>query len=144
MMELLIQSRACPACGKGEPSGRVGGASLEARVSGWLCGVRRERSGLAHASGFAGVLYLFRYSLVPLALSNAGLLADVAAGLFLLSNLLAPLAFALSVAAALTLDRSPGKSGVLPALFGFAVGTWGMVVWLVVRGLAWEFAAYTR
>lgn len=113
-------------------------------MGGWLCGVRRERSGLAYASGFAGVLYLFRYSLLPLALSNAGVMADVAVGLFVLSSLLAPLAFALSVAAALTLDRSPGKSGVLPALFGFAVGAWGMVVWLVLRGAMWELVAYTR
>jgi|SRR5215204_433430 len=144
MLELLIQSRACPACGAGKPGARVDGASLEARVRGWLSGARRERSGLAYASGFAGVFYLFRYSLAPLAQPHAGALSELATWLFLLWSLSAPLAVALAFAAGIALDRSPGKSGVLPSLFGFFVGWYGIAAWLSLldERLLWRLAAF--
>src|SRR5687767_13830185 len=99
MMELFIQGRACPAGGTSAAGGREGGASLEARVSGWLRGSTRERSALAYGAGFAGVLYLFRYSLAPLALSLAEPHLGVAVVLILVWGLLAPAALALSFAA---------------------------------------------
>ena len=141
MLELLVQSGKCPACGTGVAGAREGGASLEARASGWLGGVSRERSALAYGSGFAGVFYLFRYPLAPLALSHAGWLTEVAAALLLLSTLLAPLALALSVAAGAALDRSPGKSGVLPALFGFTAGMWGCVTCFAMLDPVWRVLA---
>ncbi|MFN2414789.1 MAG: hypothetical protein ABR603_06585 [Pyrinomonadaceae bacterium] len=103
-------------------------------MSGSLRGSTRERSALAYGAGFAGVLYLFRYSLAPLALSLAGPHLGAAVGLIFVWGLLAPAALALSFAAGASLDRSPGKSGVLPALFGFVVGWHGMAVWLTELG----------
>ena len=111
-------------------------------MSGALRRESRERSGLAYGAGFAGVLYLFRYSLAPLALSHAGAVSELATWLFLLLGLCAPLAIALAFAAGAALDRSPGKSGALPALFGLTVGMWGTAAWLFLRGHAWEYVAY--
>lgn len=139
MLELLIKSRPCPACGAGLAGTRRGGVasregwggtSFEASGADGLRRPTRERSGLAYASGFAGVFYLFRYSLAPLALSQPGQEWGFAAGLMLVWGLLAPAALALSFAAAVSLDRSPPKSGMLPALFGFFVGWHGVAAWL--------------
>lgn len=136
MLELLITGRACEACGARVRWRRAlraarrewrGGASLEARVAGALLrrDAPRERSGLAYASGFAGVLFLFGHSLAPLALLTAGGSWGLAAGLLLLLSAPAPLALGLAFAAAVSLDRSPRKSGALPALFGFSFGLFG-------------------
>ena len=139
MLELLIQRRACPACGASMQGPRDGGdVRLEQRGGAFLRGsyvggrvrVPAERSGLAYAAGFAGVLYLFRYSLAPLVMSQAGYEWGFAAGLIRVWSLLAPVALALSFAAALSLDRSPRTSGRAPALFGFFVGWFGVVAWL--------------
>jgi hypothetical protein len=106
-------------------------------VAGGLRRAPGERSGLAHAAGFAGVLYLFRYSLAPLLASQAGAPWTVAVGLFYLWSMLAPVALALSFVAGASLDRSPGKSGVLPALFGFCVGWLGLALWLSGLDARW-------
>src|SRR5688572_12901165 len=140
MMELLTKGRVCPSCGAGPRLKRAdeaawlegwGGVSIEARVADALARaprtVSRERSGLAHAAGFAGVLFLFNHSLAPLAFSLVGESAGLAAALLLALSLPAPLALALSFAAAAALDGSPRKSGALPALFGYAVGLFGSV-----------------
>ena len=139
-----MQSRACPGCGKSTARARERGASLEARVGGWLRGVPGERSGLAYASGFAAVFYLFRFSLAPLAVSGAWLLADIAAALLVVTSLLAPLALVLSFAAGAALDGSPQKSGALPTLFGYTVGMWGTVGLLVLRDPVWTLVAHTQ
>jgi hypothetical protein len=139
MLELLLRGRACPACGAGRGSegaagaewfeGHGGGASIEARITGALWGatsaVTPERSGLAYAAGFAGVLFLFGRALLPLVFSLTEGAHGLAAALLLLLSLPAPLALVLGFAAAFTLDRSPRKSGALPALFGYAVGMLG-------------------
>lgn len=139
MLELLMKSRACPACGAGVPGERGGGAVYDGERGGTFfkdsyadppVRAPRERSGLAHAAGFAGVLYLFRYSLAPLVFAQAGHEWTLALALIFVWSLLAPAAVALSFAAAVSLDRSPRKSGRLPALFGFVVGWLGLVTWL--------------
>ena len=84
----------------------------------------RERSGLAHAAGFAGALYLFHNSFMPLALS--GMPAWALGSLFAVGlSLFAPLGLVLAFAAGVALDRSRAKAGALPALFGLVVGLWG-------------------
>jgi hypothetical protein len=113
------------------------GSSLEAAHNGVLARAPRERSGLAYAAGFAGVLYLFRYSLAPLVFAQAGEVWTLAAALMLVWSLLAPAALALSFAAAASLDRSPQKSGRPQALFGFAVGWLGMLAWLSQMEQRW-------
>jgi hypothetical protein len=135
MLELFIQRRACSACGASDVNRKRGGASLEARVAGGLRRAPGERSGLAYAAGFAGVLYLFRYSLAPLALLQSPPTSGLAAALILLLNLLAPAALALAFAAGMALDREPEKSGVLPALFGFTVGMFGTAAWVLRPGI---------
>ena len=96
-----------------------------------------ERSGLAHAAGFAGVLYLFRYSFAPLVFAQAGTEWTTAVWVMFVWGLLSPLALALSFGAAVSLDRSPLKSGRLPALFGFAVGWLGIAMWLARLDERW-------
>jgi hypothetical protein len=139
MLEILLKGRACPACGASRTVTRWGGEShpegrgetfLEASGVGGLQRAPRERSGLAYAAGFAGVLYLFRYSLAPLMFSQAGQGWALAVLFMLVWSLLSPAALALSFAAAVSLDRSPQKSGRLPTLFGFCVGWLGLVAWL--------------
>ncbi len=139
MLELLLKSRACPACGAGVPSEQRGGAVYDGERGGAFFRdsygdppvlAPRERSGLAHAAGFAGVLYLFRYSLAPLVFAQAGQEWTLAVTLVFVWSLWAPAAIALSFAAAVSLDRSPRKSGRLAALFGFCVGWFGLVTWL--------------
>lgn len=93
----------------------------------------RVRSGLAHASGFAGVLYLFHNSLamflLPLAPESAVLYWLVVA-----CGMLAPLALVLAFAAGVSLDQSREKAGALPALFGLIVGLWGSFDLALVLG----------
>lgn len=96
-----------------------------------------ERSGLAHAAGFAGVLYLFRYSFAPLVFAQAGTEWTLAVWMMFVWGLLSPAALALSFGAAVSLDRSPRKSGRLPALFGFAVGWLGIAMWLARLDERW-------
>ena len=138
MRELITESHECNVCGS-----RVwvmrGAAHTEARAVSFIespenrkpARVTRERSGLAHAAGFAGVVYLFLNSLamylLPLSMSaSAGLWLVVACDMF------APLAVVLSFAAAVSLERSRAKAGALPALFGLVVGLWGTCGLLLV------------
>jgi hypothetical protein len=150
MREVIEVIRACRACGAPASDYNAGGALYGDDPGGVFvrgaCApspsrATRERSGLAHAAGFAGVAYLFQYSLAPLASVDWGLARTFASGLFLLWSLLAPAALALSYAAALSLDRSPEKAGRLPALFGFSVGLCGTVHWLFVLGELLRHAA---
>jgi hypothetical protein len=137
MFELLLQRRACPGCrasgqgpldgGDAHPAHR-GGAFLQGSYVGGHARTPAERSGLAYAAGFAGVGYLFHFSLVPLAVAQAGW--GFAESLMFVWGLTAPAALALSFAAAVSLDRSPRKSGRLPALFGFFAGWYGIAAWL--------------
>jgi hypothetical protein len=90
----------------------------------------RERSGMAYAAGYAGVLYLFHYSLAPLAFAQAGQEWALAASIMFVWSLLSLVALVLSFMAAVSLGRSPRKSGRLPALFGFFVGWFGLFAWL--------------
>jgi len=113
------------------PEGR-GGTFFVESAGGVLARATRERSGLAYAAGFAGVGYLFRYSFAPLALPQAGRGWGLAAGLTFVWGMLA-----LSFAAAVSLDRSPWKSGRLPALFGFLVGWYGVAAWLSLLDERW-------
>ena len=131
MLELLLKGRACPACGAGVRRAGGGASVYDAARGGELvetrgaCGLARaprERSGLAHAAGFTGVLYLFHYSLAPLVFGQAGQEWMPAVVLMAFWRLLAPAALVLSFAAAASLDRSPRKAGRLPTLFGFTVG----------------------
>ena len=152
MLELLLKGRACPACGagvwrahKGEGGNDAarGETSLAASDWGGLARAPRERSGLAHAAGFAGVLYLFRYSFAPLVFAQAGQEWTLALWLMFIWGLLSPVALALSFGAAVSLDRSPQKSGRLPALFGFVVGWLGIAVWLSRLDERWLLSLIT-
>lgn len=134
MREVLLEGRACGACGAFVRVEREGGGVVTARRRGTFfreqlaptpAAVPRERSGLAYAAGYAGLLSLFRYSFVPLTLSGWWPAWALGTGLVLLFSLLAPLALALSYAAAASLDRSQVKAGRLPALVGFACGWFG-------------------
>ena len=145
MLELLMKGRACPACGAGVWRAREDGTVYDAGRGGTFfkdwdeTPVRapRERSGLAHAAGFAGVFYLFRYSLAPFVFAQAGQEWMLAVALMFVWSLLAPAALALSFAAALSMGRSPRKSGKLPALFGFFVGWFGVLAWLTRLDERW-------
>lgn len=112
---------------------------LRDAVDAMLTGVRRERSGLAHASGYAGLLSLFHYSFLYMMASDWWPAWVLGTGLVLGFSLLAPLALVLSFAAALSLDRAPSKSGRLPALVGFAIGWAGSfkLLFLLDRILQW-------
>jgi hypothetical protein len=144
MRELVLEGRECNVCGA-----RVRGVYESAESNVEARGVKaavsvvefygervrratRERSGLAHAAGFAGVLYLFSYSLAPLALSRWWAASASDALLFLALNLFAPLALVSAFAAGVSLDRSRGKAGALPALFGLVVGLLGTINILLV------------
>ena len=138
MRELVLESRECGACGS-----RVqvvcGASHTEVRAVSFIespenrkpARAPRERSGLAHAAGFAGVAYLFLNSLamylLPLGMSaSAGLWLVVGCGMF------APLAVVLAFAAAVSFGRSGAKAGAMPALFGLFVGLWGTCGLLLV------------
>lgn len=124
--EPVWESRECNVCGARVPAAREA-PGAEARLATSVrplkgerpARVTRERSGLAHAAGFAGVLYLFGYSVGPLLVAW---------------SMFAPLELALAFAAAVSLDRSREKSGAMPAMFGFAVGLVGTVNLLFALG----------
>jgi hypothetical protein len=128
--ELVWESRECNVCGARVLAAReASGAEVRAVTSVRpLKGERRARvtrvrSGLAHSAGFAGVAYLFGYSIAPLALTRWWLAPG--ASLLFAWSLFAPLALVLAFAAAVSLDRSRDKAGALPAMFGLVVGLWG-------------------
>jgi len=100
--------------------------------------VPRERSGLAHAAGYAGLLSLFRYSFNYLLVSGWWPAWVLGTGLTLFFSLLAPLALGLSFAAAVSLDRTPRKSGRLPALVGLLLGWFGSYTLLFVLDEIWQ------
>jgi hypothetical protein len=137
MRELVSESLECSVCGS-RVRGARGASDLGARAGTFVesprgehpARVTRIRSGLAHAAGFAGVLYLFGYSVAPLALTRWWF--ESGAWLLLAWGLFAPLALALAFAAGVSLDRSREKSGALPALFGLVVGLWGTFDLLLV------------
>ena len=133
MREVVLESRACDACGAFVYEAREGGAVLVRRSGGTcfraslaslLTAAPRERSGLAYAAGYAGLLSLFRYSFISLTL---------------ILGLLAPLALGLSFAAAVSLDRAPWKSGRLPALVAFALGWQGSYTLLFLLDEIWRW-----
>jgi hypothetical protein len=149
MQECVFESRVCGDCGalvsvasEGEAvrlEGRQRRSSLRGAVEGLLCGVPRERSVLAHAAGFAGVLYLFRYSFVPLSLSAWWPAWALGTGLVFLFTLLGPVALVLGFAAGVSLDRAPEKSGRLQALFGLFVGWLGSYALLFMLDGLWQW-----
>lgn len=128
--ELVWESRECNVCGARvlaarETSGAAARLVTSVKPSKGERPARapRVRSGLAHAAGFAGVLYLLGYSVVPLALTHWGVASGVS--LIVAWRLFALLALVLAFAAAVSLDRSRDKAGALPAMFGLVVGLWG-------------------
>lgn len=132
MRELVWESRECNVCGARVLAAREeSGAELRAVTSvkplkgERLARVTRARSGLAHVAGFAGMLSLFRYSLMPFVLSHWTPELVLGTTLFAFLSLFAPLALVLAFAAGSSLDCSEEKSGALPALFGFVVGLLG-------------------
>ena len=150
MREAVLESRACVACGAFVSVAREdGGVFVERRgathmhepLTALFAGVPRERSGLAYAAGYAGLLSLFRYSFVPLTMSGWWPASVLGWGLVLCFNLLAPLALVLSYAAAVSLDRSPWKSGGLPAVFGILVGWFGSYELVCLLYLIWGWLA---
>ena len=120
---------------------RRGGTPFGDALETLLTGVRRERSGLAHAAGYAGLLSLFQYSFLYLMLSAWWPAWLLGTGLVLAFSLLAPLALGLSFAAALSLDRAPSKSGRLPALVGFTFGWAGSYRLLFLLDQIWQWLA---
>src|SRR5215212_5043470 len=105
MRELVTESRECNVCGsrawvmREAPDAGARGVTFAGRSGGGrLARVTRERSGLAHAAGFAGVLFLFGGPLARFALSHWGLLADAAACAAFACSLSAPLALGLAFA----------------------------------------------
>ena len=150
MRDVVLERRACCACGMFVSSAREDGAVFVGRRHGtplrrWLCallaGVPRERSGLAHAAGYAGLLSLFRYSFNYLVVSGWWPASVLGTALTLLFGLLAPLALALSFAAAVSLERSPLKSGRAALLVGFALGWFGSYSLLFLLDRIWQWLA---
>jgi hypothetical protein len=121
--------------------GRRHGTFLRERLCSLLAGVPRERSGLAHAAGYAGLLSLFRYSFNYLVVSGWWPASVLGTALTLLFGLMAPLALVLSFAAAVSLDGAPWKSGRLPALVGFALGWQGSYTLLFLLDSIWQWLA---
>lgn len=150
MREVVLESRACGACGAFVSVAREDGAVFVERRGGtffhdsltslWT-GVPRERSGLAYAAGYAGLFSLFRYSFIYLTASGWWPVWVLGMALTLLFSLLAPLALGLSFAAAASLDRSPEKSGSLPALVGFSLGWPGSYALLFLLDEIWQWLA---
>jgi hypothetical protein len=148
MREVFLEGHACGACGAfvsaaREDGGvfvrRCGGTFSRARLTELLTAVPRERSGLAYAAGYAGLLSLFRYSFTYLTVSGwwpAWMLGTL---LTLFLSLLAPLALVLSFAAAVSLDRSPWRAGRLPALVGLLFGWLGSYTLLFVLDEIWQW-----
>jgi hypothetical protein len=140
MRELAFEGRGCNVCGarvcgayeRAESNVEGRGVKTDAGF-GEFYGERlkrapRERSGLAHAAGFAGALYLFSYSLAP----SIWTPMFVAWAWLAVCGLFATLALVLAFAAGVSLDRSRGKAGALPALFGLVVGLLGTIEVLLV------------
>lgn len=132
MREIVWESRECNVCGSRAQVVReasnveaCGVSFLGELEGGRLARAPRVRSVLAHTAGYAGVLYLFGRSVVPLAASRWWVESGAFFWLALGLNLLAPLALVLAFAAGISLDRSRGKSGALPAVFALLVGLWG-------------------
>ncbi|MFL6336543.1 MAG: hypothetical protein ACJ754_24835 [Pyrinomonadaceae bacterium] len=147
MREFVIERRACGACGAYVTTSGEGGAVVLKRRGGTffrdslaalLTGVPRERSGLAYAAGYLGVLSLFRYSFTYLTISGWWPAWVLGWGLVLLFSLLAPLALGLSFVAAVSLDRAPLKSGRLPTFLGFAFGWFGSYTLLFLLDGIWQ------
>lgn len=148
MREAVLESRACVACGAGAPASHDGGyVFVEGRGGKFLgvpfkdASVPRERSGLAHAAGYAGLLSLFRYSFTYLTVSGWWPAWVLGKGLVLGFSLFAPLALVLSFAAAVSLDRAPWKSGRLPALVGLLGGWFGSYTLLFLLDEVWQWLA---
>lgn len=150
MREVVLENRACDACGAFVSVAREDGAVFVERrgetflrdaLNSLLTGVRRERSGLAHAAGYAGLLSLFRYSFLYLMFSDWWPAWMLGTGLVLAFSLLAPLALGLSFAAALSLERTPWKSGRVPALVGFTFGWIGSYKLLFLLDQLWQWLA---
>ena len=149
MREVVGESRACDVCGAFVAAreegavfvGRRGGSLFREPLTTWLKGVPRERSGLAYAAGYAGLLSLFRYSFLPLSLSSWWPASVVGWGLVFCLSMLAPLALVLSFAAAVSLERKPSKSGQLPALVGFLLGWQGLLTALFLLDEIWQWLA---
>ena len=120
---------------------RRGATFFRDSLTALLTGVPRERSGLAYAAGYAGLLSLFRYSFAPLTMSGWWPASMLGWGLVLFFSLLAPLALALSFAAAVSLERSPWKSGSLPTLVGFMLGWQGSYTVLFLLDAIWQWLA---
>jgi hypothetical protein len=147
MREVVLESRAC---GVGVPAAHDGGYVFVEGCEGRFLGVpfkeargrvTLERSGLAYAAGYAGLLSLFRYSFTYLTMSGWWPAWVLGKALVLLFCLLAPLALALSFAAAVSLDRAPWKSGRLPALLGCACGWLGSYALLFLLDELWQWLA---
>jgi hypothetical protein len=117
---------------------RRGGKFFRDWLTELISGLPRERSGLAYAAGYAGLLSLFRYSFNYLSSSGWWPAWMLGTGLTLFFSLLAPLALVLSFAAAVSLDRAPWKSGRLPAFFGFALGWLGSYTLLFLLDAIWQ------
>jgi predicted outer membrane lipoprotein len=150
MREVVIESRACGACGAFVSVSREGGAVVVKRRGGTffrdklyslLSGVPRERSGLAYAAGYAGLLSLFRYSFTYLTVSGWWPAWVLGTGLALIFSMLAPLALVLSFSAAVSLERSPWKSGTLPTFVGFMLGWQGSYTALFLLDEIWQWLA---
>src|SRR5215216_6003828 len=99
MREMVLESRACGACGAfvsmAREDGAVfierrGGAFFRDSVAALFCGVPRERSELAYAAGYAGLLSLFRYSFTYLTVSGWWPAWALGTGLTLCFAVLAP------------------------------------------------------
>lgn len=144
MREVVLESRECGVCGSRAQVVRET-LHVEARFvsflrelgSGGRACAPRERSGMAYAAGYAGVLSLFHYPFMPFALSHMRLEAALGTLLVVGFWAFAPLALALSFAAGVSLDGSREKTGALPALFGFVVGLVGIVELLFILGPEW-------
>jgi hypothetical protein len=150
MREVVLESRACGACGAYVSLAREdGGVFVERRgatffrdsLSTLLSGVPRERSGLAYASGYAGVLSLFRYSFTYLAISGWWPAWVLGKGLVLAFSLMGPVALLLSFAAAVSLDRTQEKAGRLPAVVGLLLGWYGSYTLLFLLDEIWQWLA---
>ena len=133
MRELKAVGWRCARCGadarleRAEADGRDSSRPLAARACAALfTGQPRERSGLAYAAGFAGLLYLFRLSAGAMGWEWFGIPAAAVGAVW---SAAAPAAMALSVAAVRDLERAPHKSGKAQALLGYLLGFWG-TLWL--------------
>lgn len=133
MRELDERPAACAYCGALSEHLSTAGAMDGAGWTAWsvskTCALAnlagRQRSGLAYASGFAGLFSLFRYSFATFLFTNLGLKGLVGMTLFMLWSMSAPAAVVLAYAAGVSLDRLPEKAGRLPALMGLLTGLYG-------------------